>query len=201
MMKLYQLLIAFSLLIVFFTVLMEYYHDQSLLKSVMRSSDKINNSISKLNLSHQTTMITENKIRLKTILIWNNPERVEAGSEFGIGHQPFVDHGCQVSNCYIQRNESSEFWSRATANNSEGLKSFDAVVIVSYRIPYAPNYERPARQRVIWLTKEAPGSKRGFGDIDQYPTMFDGVFNWTMTFQRESDIYLPYGKIHPIQYK
>lgn len=205
--KLIKFLIAFSLLIVFFNLLMAYYNHQSLFKYItelaMRPNTSdipvIDNPVTTSNRSNQSITVPGKKIRLKTILIWNSPERIEAGSEFGTGHQPFIDHGCEVSNCYIQRNDSSEFWSRATANNSEGLKSFDAVIVGSFRIPYAPDYERPFHQRVIWLTQEAPNDKEGFGDIDKYPTMFDRVFNWTMSFQRESDIYLPYGKIHPIQ--
>ena len=68
------------------------------------------------NIRNQTTDSSGKTIRLKTILIWNSPERIESVAGFGTGHQPFIDHGCPVSNCYIQVNESTEFWSRATAN-------------------------------------------------------------------------------------
>jgi len=137
-------------------------------------------------------------MRLKTILIWNSEQRVESVGEFGTGHQPFIDHGCAVSNCFIQVNESSEFWSRATANNSEVLKSFDAVVISGFLLDSLPDYERPVQQRFIWLTQESPGNEDGFGDVDENPGKLDHIFNWTMSFRKNSDIYLPYGKIYPI---
>ena len=139
------------------------------------------------------------KIPLKTILIWNSPERIESIAGFGTGHQPFIDHGCPVSNCYIQVNESSEFWSRATSNNSEILKSFDAVVINIYHLFFLPNYERPAGQRFVWLSQESPGNEKGLGNIDANPAIFERFFNWTMTYKRDSDIQLLYGRIHPIQ--
>jgi len=147
---------------------------------------------------NRTAGSSSKNIRLKTILIWNSPDRIESVAGFGIGHQPFIDHGCPVSNCFIQVNESSEFWSRATANNSEVLKSFDAVVINIYNLVFLPDFERPFSQRFIWLSEESPGNEVGLGDIDQNPAMFEHFFNWTMTYKRDSDIQLIYGRIHPI---
>jgi len=160
------------------------------------TSVNYNVSLTQMEISSETQKKTRTK--LKTILIWNSPERIESIAGFGTGHQPFIDHGCPVSYCYIQVNESSEFWSRATANNSEILKSFDAVVINIYKLFFLPNYERPAGQRFVWLSQESPGNEIGLGNVDANPTIFDRVFNWTMTYKRDSDIQLLYGRIHPI---
>ena len=126
-------------------------------------------------------------VRLKTILIWNSEYRVESVGEFGTGHQPFIDHSCPVNNCFIQVNESSEFWSRATANNSEVIKRFDAAVISGFLLYFLPDYERPAHQRFIWLTQESPGNEDGFGDDDESPGKLDHIFNWTMSYRKNSD--------------
>ena len=202
--KQHQCLVIFILLTVCLLLLLSYNQlDQTISNYIIaeRPVKTINDvdNVPLLQLNDNNKSVEDEKAnRLKTILIWTSPERIESIAGFGTGQQPFIDHNCPVSNCYIQVNESSEFWSRATANNSEVLKLFDAVVINSYNIPYLPDYERPARQRVIWLTQEAPGGKEGYGDIDKYPTMFDRVFNWTMSYKRDADIQLLYGQIHPI---
>ena len=133
---------------------------------------------------------------LKTILLGNSPHRIEV-STFGVGHQPFVDAGCPVTNCFIQAN-SSEFWTLAASNDSEIFKSFDAVIINIHELwlSFLPDYERPARQRLIWLTQESPRTTSGFVNLDSH--QYDGLFNWTMTYKRDSDIHLPYGRVERI---
>lgn len=98
-----------------------------------------------------------------------------------------------IRNCYIQINESFEFWSRATANNSKVLQTFDAVVINMFNLIFLPHYERPESQRLIWLSEESPGNEVGLRNIDENPSMFDHPFNWTMTYKRDLDIQLLYG--------
>ncbi len=51
--------------------------------------------------------ISPKKKSVKKILLWNSPNRDEVAI-FGTGHQPFIDHGCPITICYIQAN-SSEF--------------------------------------------------------------------------------------------
>ncbi len=202
--KRHRRIIIFFLIGIFasFLVLLSYYFHQHFLNSIINHTNRpIDYSALKDgNISSQPLNIrsNNNQPRLKTILIWNSEQRVESVGEFGTGHQPFIDHGCPVSNCFIQVNESSEFWSRATANNSEVLKSFDAVVISGFLLDSLPDYERPVQQRFIWLTQESPGNEDGFGDVDENPGKLDHIFNWTMSFRKNSDIYLPYGKIYPI---
>jgi len=136
---------------------------------------------------------------LKKILLWNSPHRIEV-SAFGTGHQPFIDAGCPISNCLIEAN-SSEFWNRATANDSKILKSFDAVVINIHELWLSslPVYDRPAGQRLVWLTQESPQTTSSFVNLDSH--QYDGLFNWTMTYKRDSDIQLPYGRVERIANK
>ncbi len=161
-----------------------------MINGTRKTSIQVNSS------SNQST--NNQTIRLKTILIWNSPERIESGAEFGTGHQPFIDHGCPISNCFIQTNESSEFWLKATANDSKGLKSFDAVVVNAAFLYFLPGYKRPDGQRFVWINQEAQTNANPDGIIDENPAMFERVFNWTMTYKKNSDIQLPYGRIHPI---
>ena len=198
----YRLIIS-TLFSVFLLVLLTCYH-QSPISNFIPETEQISNDDNSIQdirtefKSSNSSANAENKVRLKTIFIWNSPERIESIAGFGTGHQPFIDHGCPISNCFIQVNESSEFWSRATANNSEVLKSFDAVVLNIYNLTFLPDYERPASQRFVWLSQESPGNQGGLGNIDEHPAKFEHLFNWTMTYKRNSDIQFLYGRIHPI---
>ena len=42
----------------------------------------------------------------KTILIWNSAHRIETAA-FGVGHEPFVKHGCEISDCILFDNATS----------------------------------------------------------------------------------------------
>ena len=118
---------------------------------------------------------------------------------FGTGHDAFIKARCPVSACEIVAN-SSEFWSRvvasaaaaAAANDSSQdlLSSFDAILINMHELwlSFMPGeggvkYQRPARQRLVWLTQESPQTMGGI-----QPDQFDGVFNWTMSYNvRDKD--------------
>ncbi|XP_035292042.1 alpha-(1,3)-fucosyltransferase 7 isoform X1 [Anguilla anguilla] len=49
---------------------------------------------------------------------------------------------------------------------------------------------RPAGQKWLWMTLESPASN---GNLSAY----DGAFNWTMTYRRDADVFLPYGELAP----
>ncbi|XP_048882337.1 alpha-(1,3)-fucosyltransferase 7-like isoform X2 [Brienomyrus brachyistius] len=49
---------------------------------------------------------------------------------------------------------------------------------------------RPPAQKWVWLSLESPAHN---GDLRQY----GGLFNWTMTYQSDADICLPYGELIP----
>lgn len=46
---------------------------------------------------------------------------------------------------------------------------------------------RPASQRWVWLSLEPPVNNANV-------TQFNGLFNWTMSYRRDADISIPYGK-------
>ena len=188
--------ITLVLLIACFTILLTYYH-QTLLNLISKTSRICydDNSILSEELDRLNQLMVSKKIGLKTILLWNSPHRIEVAA-FGTGHKPFVDHGCSITNCYIQAN-SSEFWSQAIRNDSEILKSFDAVLVNVHELwlSFLPNYERPANQRLVWLTQESPMTNDIVGGD---PTRFERIFNWTMTYRIDSDIQLLYGRMQSI---
>ncbi|XP_037632746.1 alpha-(1,3)-fucosyltransferase 7 [Sebastes umbrosus] len=47
--------------------------------------------------------------------------------------------------------------------------------------------DRPASQHWVWLSMEPPVNN---GNL----TQFAGLFNWTMSYRRDADIFIPYGK-------
>ncbi|KAM9801650.1 alpha-(1,3)-fucosyltransferase 4-like [Neosynchiropus ocellatus] len=55
----------------------------------------------------------------------------------------------------------------------------------------APSEPRPRAQKWIWLNYESPSHTPEL-------TRWDGVFNMTMSYRTDSDIYLPYGYLVPV---
>ncbi|KAI1882488.1 hypothetical protein AGOR_G00251280 [Albula goreensis] len=49
---------------------------------------------------------------------------------------------------------------------------------------------RPPGQKWLWLSLESPTSNGPLAD-------YNGVFNWTMSYRRDADIFMPYGKLVP----
>lgn len=47
--------------------------------------------------------------------------------------------------------------------------------------------DRPASQRWVWLSMEPPVNNANL-------SQFNGLFNWTMSYRRDADISVPYGK-------
>ena len=54
--------------------------------------------------------------------------------------------------------------------------------------------QRHARQRYVLFGLESPLSRYGNGVVDP---AYSGIFNWTMTYRRGSDIFYPYGAVVP----
>ncbi|NXG48854.1 FUT7 fucosyltransferase, partial [Psilopogon haemacephalus] len=50
--------------------------------------------------------------------------------------------------------------------------------------------ERPPQQNWVWLCLESPSNTKGLARWKQ-------TFNWVMTYRRDSDIFMPYGKLVP----
>uniref|UniRef100_A0A670IM61 Fucosyltransferase n=1 Tax=Podarcis muralis TaxID=64176 RepID=A0A670IM61_PODMU len=51
---------------------------------------------------------------------------------------------------------------------------------------------RPPGQRWVWMNLESPSHTRGLRDLA-------GIFNWTMSYKVDSDIFVPYGYLQPSQ--
>ena len=117
----------------------------------------------------------------KNILIWNSPERIET-AVFGFGHEPFVKHGCEISECAIYNSASSL-----------PLEEYDAIIIHMHELwtTQLPKFQRKSHQRLIFLTQESPASM----PIDV--TTIGNLFNWTMSYRLNSDVKLLYGRIEP----
>jgi len=179
-------IITVSLLLTCIVIILYFYYKQNVLTSSL------------FHLNNQDFDGYLNNKTLKKILLWNSPNRVEVAA-FGTGDQPFIDAGCPVTNCFIQAN-STEFWRQASRNDSAILKSFDAVVINVHDLwlSFLPNYERPSNQRLVWLTQESPMGTLSGKLVDGNTKKFERIFNWTMTYKRDSDIQFLYGRIHPI---
>ena len=112
---------------------------------------------------------------------------------FGFGHEPFLNNNCSVSNCI-------------TTNNKKLLNSiseFDAILFHARDLDLTDlPISRNINQYYIMFEEESPL-------MDSYPVMeflkFDSppykslneFFNWTMTYRKNSDFYVPYGWIAP----
>ena len=128
----------------------------------------------------------ELKRRIKTILVWNAPQRPEV-LIFGTGHDAFVRHNCPVSDCELV-NSPYQFPERP-------ITSYDAILFNindQYGLARRPKFRRPF-QRYIFFTQEPPPALK-----DQNLASYRRFFNWTMTYRNDSDIRLLYGRIRPI---
>lgn len=132
---------------------------------------------------------------LKKIYLWNSPHRIEMAA-FGKGHDSFIHNKCPVSDCVIVAN-SSVSWKRMTKSHFQILETFDAVLFNIHELwmsPLPPNYyRRPPSQRFVFFTQESPQTMAYFR-----PESFNKFFNWTMSYRRDSDIQMLYGRVHPL---
>ena len=122
--------------------------------------------------------------RNKTILIWNSAHRIET-AVFGFGYEPFLKHGCDVSDCIVYDN--------ATSSELLPLEEYDAIIIHMHELwlTHLPEFQRKSHQRLIFLTQESPTTL----PIDI--TILGNYFNWTMSYRLNSDVQLLYGRVLP----
>ena len=142
------------------------------------------------NYSTSSQVRGENKINIKTILLWNAPQRPEV-LIFGTGHDAFVQHGCPVSDCELI-NSPYQYPERS-------VDSYDAIVFnindqfgFGNRRPHPDGNQRPATQRYVFFTQEPPPAL-----VNQNLIQYKNYFNWTMTYRMDSDVRLLYGRIRP----
>ena len=90
---------------------------------------------------------------------------------------------CGQYKCNVSRNETK-------------LQTSDAVVFHAWAdmksyIKRAQKYKRNLTQRWVFCNRESPDRKQ-FRD-----SIYNSVFNWTMTYKLNSDIWYPYGEVKP----
>ena len=110
------------------------------------------------------------EIRKKLILFYNRPKWVLTNSMY-------VFEGCSRDMCEL-------------TDNRDIMQQADAVVVHVCRIsdPHPPP-ARPPGQVWVAFGLESPVHYRGRHDFPAWR----GVFNWTMTYRTDSDIFSPYG--------
>lgn len=74
------------------------------------------------------------------------------------------------------------------------LASADAVVFhhreLETRRSRLPLAQRPRGQPWIWASMESPSNTHGLARLR-------GIFNWVLSYRRDSDIFVPYGRLEP----
>ena len=149
---------------------------------------------------------------MKKILYWNQYWDIPY-FQFGIGHQPFLDAGCPVSDCIAmeyhnnnRRNNNNNDNNDDDNNNNGWWSSFDAVLVHAptldgdddghQQLVMETSYWRKPHQRFVYMNMESPLSYDGshHQTISSFPPNF---FNWTMTYRHDSDIPRPYGFFQP----
>ncbi|XP_006233648.1 alpha-(1,3)-fucosyltransferase 7 isoform X2 [Rattus norvegicus] len=111
-----------------------------------------------------------------TILIW---------------HWPFTNRSPELSSDTCTRYGMASC--HLSANRSL-LASADAVVFhhreLQTRHSRLPLDQRPHGQPWVWATMESPSNTHGLRH-------FRGIFNWVLSYRRDSDIFVPYGRLEP----
>ncbi|KAG7240039.1 hypothetical protein INR49_028042, partial [Caranx melampygus] len=109
-----------------------------------------------------------------TILLWHWP--------FGRSYRLDGDKCLQmynISHCSL-------------SDNTSALSSADVVVFHHHELSNGRsalplNVDRPASQHWVWMSMEPPVNNQNLMQLN-------GLFNWTMTYRRDADIPIPYGK-------
>ena len=113
-----------------------------------------------------------------------------------ISNKAIKMHGVKV--CYIKNGLGNFCRCYTTANRSylPSVGDFDAIVIHQRGIDWndmpKKSQRRPEQHYVHWVVESA---QYLYMDIHQ----LDNYFNWTMTYKKNSDFYIPYGRVRKIK--
>uniref|UniRef100_F7F5S0 Fucosyltransferase n=1 Tax=Ornithorhynchus anatinus TaxID=9258 RepID=F7F5S0_ORNAN len=140
---------------------------------------------------------------LLTLAFWNlkfwlplpegvpRPRQPQAGLTVLIWHWPFGRPAnlsgdvCAtlygVEGCLLTTNRSLLRQADVVVFHHRELQSGQA------RLPLG---ERPPHQPWLWITLESPSHTYGLARLG-------GIFNWVMTYRRDSDVFMPYGELVP----
>lgn len=118
----------------------------------------------------------------KKILIWNEGYGTKTMG-FGFGRAPFQLAKCEVDTCFVTGNRTLL-----------PFEEFDSVIFHFRSLDRRAMPRKSARYRhQRWIFEEVESSSY----IYQDPVVFNGLFNWTMTYRRDSDIVYTYGRVYP----
>lgn len=126
----------------------------------------------------QPLIFTGGQISAVTLLIWTHP--------FSRSRKlPDCEALYEIRGCTI-----TDDW--------RAYQQADAVVIhhreIASHVSELPPDPRPRAQKWIWMNFESPTHTRGL-------ERFEGVYNLTMTYRTDSDIFLPYGYLFPLPHR
>lgn len=79
------------------------------------------------------------------------------------------------------------------SDDKQLLRESDAVIFHGRDMPNILPTERSTNQRWVYFVQENPHY------TSPEPSKYNGVFNWTMTYKRSSDVWVPYGSYRAIQ--
>ena len=120
--------------------------------------------------------------RNKIILYWT---KYFEWTDFGVGtgRRPFVNAGCNVTNCRTTTDRSLLNRSHAVLFHARDLDPDD--------LP--PAGWRSPKQKFVFFNYESPLNT----DLARLKLSFNRYFNWTMTYRRDSDVVSlqPYGRL------
>ncbi|KAM7416942.1 hypothetical protein PAMA_018834 [Pampus argenteus] len=125
----------------------------------------------------------------KLVLLKHNPDVRQRNISILLWHWPFGrSYRLDGDKCLEMYNISSCF----LTDNTSAFSTADVVVFhhleLSKGLSSLPlHLNRPASQRWVWLSMEPP-----INNVNLTP--FNGLFNWTMSYRRDADISIPYGK-------
>ncbi|KAF2365079.1 Fucosyltransferase N-terminal [Trinorchestia longiramus] len=137
-----------------------------------------------LNGSPRNTFVSHRNMNLsqyKTILLWNQFFG-QRDFYFGVGHTPFIRAGCPVNSCFITFDRTVY-----------PIEYVDAVIWHARDGDLSFPHHRARHTRYVFFLEESPFNSNL--DLMQY----NQVFNYTMTYRRDSDVYLPYGRFYHLQ--
>ncbi|NXJ08489.1 FUT7 fucosyltransferase, partial [Odontophorus gujanensis] len=112
-----------------------------------------------------------------TVLVWEWPSRQVPDFSRDICREQYGIAGCRLS------------------TERRLLSQADVVVFLHTKLPRGRDKlprDRPPGQGWVWVSLESPTNTRELSEWNQ-------TFNWVMTYRRDSDIFMPYGKLVPNQ--
>ncbi|XP_075885111.1 alpha-(1,3)-fucosyltransferase 7 [Nelusetta ayraudi] len=127
--------------------------------------------------SHKKNREDEKRSPSRTILLWHRPFGASFSLDGNICLDLFNVPGCKVvdERSYFSSADVVVFHNRELINGQEKLP---------LHLPH------PQGQSWAWLTMESPPHN---GNLKP----FANIFNMTITYRRDSDVYAPYGELHP----